>query len=116
MYARILYALSRPDSSLGSQEPGGLTTKQASRFRNQVARMLILNGSIFFICQVHNAYKICIVKFVGARYCLKFLNMIIASQYDHCDQNANILKFEIKDVVKFFFYFILFLIMNNFRH
>ena len=52
MYVRIMYALSVEDSHLGKEGSDGVAIMQASRFRNQVARMLIINGSIFFICQV----------------------------------------------------------------
>ncbi|XP_072037175.1 pyroglutamylated RF-amide peptide receptor-like [Amphiura filiformis] len=52
MYTRILYALSTGDEQLGKQEGDGVTATQASRFRNQVAKMLIINGAIFFICQI----------------------------------------------------------------
>ncbi|XP_072037176.1 pyroglutamylated RF-amide peptide receptor-like [Amphiura filiformis] len=52
MYTRILYALSTGDEQLGKQEGDGVAATQASRFRNQVAKMLIINGAIFFICQI----------------------------------------------------------------
>ncbi len=60
MYARIIYALTIDDNSLAgnsNQQNAGMASAQASRFKNQVARLLIVNGSLFFMCQVRGHFK-----------------------------------------------------------
>ena len=53
MFARIIYSLGNRDTAVTVSGSDGAEDRML-KVRNQVARMLIINGSMFFICQVCN--------------------------------------------------------------